>query len=287
MSEPKSAYKVSATAPTAALKGLVFDVASEDYHAHASISKSGLDLIDLSPAHFKLSVRKETAAFKAGTLIHCAILEPDCLNARYFAMPEKPDLRTKAGKALAEDYSALAGDRVLLTTEEMALAVSVRDAVQSHSIAKQLFTGGIAEASVFSTLNGVDVRCRPDYINGSVVIDLKSTECATLSAFRRSLEKYRYYVQHPFYLDVMRQENIDAGRFVFVAIEKTAPYGIGVFMLDEVDVDLGRKAYQANLDTYKRCLDSGHWPGYPAQVKTLSLSQYARDSIERRIDNSY
>jgi hypothetical protein len=267
--------------------GLYLDISNEDYHAHPSISKSGLDRIDISPAHFMKSERKETPAFKKGTLIHCAILEPDYLFSRYFEMPEKPDLRTKVGKAMVENYTEMANGKVLVTKEEMHMAVRVRESVQSHAVASELFKDGYAEASVFSKLDCVDVRCRPDYINGSVVVDLKSTECARYSDFIKSVEKYRYFVQHPFYVDVMQQENMEVTQFVFVAIEKTEPYGIGVYVLDDATVELGRKAYQANLNTYKRCLESGQWPCYPEQVKSISLSKYARNQVERRIDESY
>lgn len=267
--------------------GLVYDLANGEYHAHPSISKSGLDRIDLSPAHFIKSERKETQAFMKGTLIHCAILEPDFVDGRYFAMPEKVDARTKAGKALLAEYTAMADGKVLVSGDDMRMAVRIREEVQNHPTARVLFDGGISEASAFSRLNGADVRCRPDYLNGSVVIDLKSTECATPASFRRSVEKYRYFVQHPFYVDVLESKGVEISNFIFVAIEKSEPYGIGIFELDDEAIQCGRRAYLANLDTYKRCLDSGHWPCYPDRITSISLSRHARDAVDRRIDESY
>ncbi|MGZ5077013.1 MAG: PD-(D/E)XK nuclease-like domain-containing protein [Methylobacter sp.] len=257
---------------------IVYDMSNEDYHAHPYISKSGLDLIDISPAHFKKSERNETAAFQKGTLIHCAILEPDFLESRYFGMAETIDRRTKDGKAKYAEYEAKASGRILVTAEEMKMGMRIRDEVSQHKIAGQLFSGGDSEVSIFSEIDGTGVRCRPDYLNGPIAVDLKSTEDAA-GGFIRSVTKYRYYVQDPFYTDVMAKEGIDIEHFLFVAIEKSEPYGICVYELDGDAVNYGRKRYRENLDLYRRCLDSGHWPGYEQTINTLSLPRYLLNDL--------
>lgn len=258
---------------TAPASNIAYDMSNEDYHAHPSVSKSGLDLIDISPEHFKESERKESPAFKKGTLMHCAILEPDFLEARYFGMTELIDKRTKVGKAKYSEYEAKADGRIIVTADEMKMSLRIRDKVSQHKIAGQLFSGGVSEASIFSQLDGTGVRCRPDYLNGGIAVDLKSTEDAA-DGFIHSVRKYRYYVQDPFYTDVMAKEGIDIEHFIFVAIEKSEPYGICIYELDDDAVRYGRKRYRENLDVYRRCLDSGQWPGYEQTIRTLSLPRY-------------
>ncbi len=259
--------------------GIVHDLSNEDYHAHPSISKSGLDAINKSPAHYIKSEHKETLAFKKGTLIHCAILEPDCLESRYLALTEKLDLRTKKGKQAYAEHDVLANGRIIVTAEEWVMATRVREEVSHHKIAKHLFDGGVSETSIFSQINDTNVRCRPDYlhIDSGICVDLKSTDDAA-HGFVRSAQKYRYYVQHPYYCDVMESAGIEISNFLFVAIEKTEPFGICVYELDDDAVEFGRRQYNLNLDTYKRCLDSGEWPCYSEEIKTLSLPSYLTNS---------
>jgi exodeoxyribonuclease VIII len=40
-------------------------------------------------------------------------------------------------------------------------------------------------------------------------------------------------------------------------------------------LEAGREAYQRNLDTYKRCMDSGRWPAYSSAIETLTLPRWA------------
>jgi exodeoxyribonuclease VIII len=270
---PEQGDRDIAEATTLPASNIVYDMSNDDYHAHPSISKSGLDLIDISPAHFKKSERTETPAFKKGTLMHCAILEPDFLEARYFGMTETIDRRTKIGKAKYAEYEAKADGRILVTADEMKMSLRVRDEVSQHKIAGQLFSGGVSEISIFSQLHGTGVRCRPDYLNGPIAVDLKSTEDAA-GGFIRSVSKYRYFVQHPFYTDIASNEGIEIDHFIFVVIEKSEPYGICVYELDDDAVHYGRKRYMENLDVYQRCRDSGEWPGYEQTIKTLSLPRY-------------
>ena len=62
--------------------GIYYDISNEDYHKGAGISKSGLDLIAKSPAHYKavidgITVREPTKAQSLGTAFHELLLEPD------------------------------------------------------------------------------------------------------------------------------------------------------------------------------------------------------------------
>lgn len=62
--------------------GIYDNISNEDYHRGEGISKSGLDLIAKSPAHYKavidgITVREPTEAQSLGTLFHEMLLEPD------------------------------------------------------------------------------------------------------------------------------------------------------------------------------------------------------------------
>ena len=56
----------------------VTDMPADVYHAHDSISNTGLKLMMRSPAHYKYQERKEsTRAMVLGSALHMACLEPD------------------------------------------------------------------------------------------------------------------------------------------------------------------------------------------------------------------
>jgi len=175
-----------------------------EYHAMPGISKSGLDLINKSPAHYKWAQEnpsEPTAAMRIGTLTHLATLEPDRFNSECIVMPTL-DRRTKDGKLRWEEFQANHPDQELLTSDEHTRITAIRDAVRAHSMARKLLDR-IAQVEV-STFwkdegTGVDCRCRPDGIlDNGMLIDLKTTADAG-RGFERSVRQYRYHVQAAFY----------------------------------------------------------------------------------------
>lgn len=257
------------------------NMSNADYHAHDFISKSGLDRIDQSPAHYRAWLsepRITTPAMTFGSACHAAVLEPDTFDRRYAVMPSGIDRRTKAGKEAWDVFSAESSGREIITADDLEKLESIRASILAHPVAEELLDSGSgkAEVSVFGELDGVAVKCRPDWLrDDGIVVDLKTTDCAGPSAFSRSVAKYRYHVQAAFYSDLLQAvtgESVKA--FVFVAVEKTAPFAVSVFELDAESMEAGRTAYQRNLDTYRRCLEANHWPAYSDAIETLTLPRW-------------
>lgn len=247
-----------------------------EYHAHPSLSKSGLDRLAISPAHYQAWLtdpRIETAAMRFGTAAHCAILEPARFEQEYAPLPEGLDRRTKDGKALYAELEATG--KTLLSMDDWNTLNRMRDSVLAHPAARELLSEGQAETSHFSELYGVSVKCRPDWLSGGLVVDLKTTQDASLSGFSKSIANYRYAVQHAFYSDILASLGHEIIAFLFIAVEKTAPFAVGVYELDDMSIEIGREQYQSDLDTYRRCVESGEWPAYSNGVEKISLPRWA------------
>lgn len=259
--------------------GLVQSVSNEDYHAAPGVSKSGLDKLARSPAHYLAYLRedrRETPALRLGRLIHSAILEPDSLA---LAIAPDCDKRTKAGKEAWAGFERQAAGCQIVTADEAEQVRRMRDAVYTHPAARRLlFAPGVAEASGwwFDQTSGELCRCRPDYRReDGILVDLKTTEDAG-SGFKRSCANYGYHRQAAFYCDGV--EAITGERpagFVFVAVEKSPPFAVAAYRLAPVDIELGRALYQRDLTTLAECKSTRVWPGYSEKIETLSLPTWA------------
>jgi len=255
---------------------------NSEYHAHHAISKSGLDRIDQSPAHYQAWLsepRITTPALTFGSACHSFVLERETFGDRYAVAPSGIDRRTKAGKELWEAFTTESAGREIITAEDMDKLCYIRASIIDHPVAEELLDhgSGKAEVSVFGVLDDVGVKCRPDWLRGDgILVDLKTTDCAAPNAFARSVAKYRYHVQAAFYSDLLQAvtgEPVKA--FVFIAVEKAPPYAVSVYELDAESLEVGRAAYQRNLDTFRRCLEANHWPAYSNAIETLTLPRWA------------
>lgn len=274
--------------------GIYPGISNEFYHhGGVGISKSDLDLIHRSPAHFvaaKAEPRKETPAMLLGTVTHAAILEPDTFDSRYIVSP-KFDRRTKSGKEEATAFEAEAEAKGLtpIDPDVFEAAVNMRDAAHSHRIARHLLGLGsrLAEPSIFWHDCDLLERCgcdpdsmyckaRPDLLIYNIVVDLKTTDDARPEAFRRKIANFRYHVQQAYYSDGIKSiTGKEPSTFVFLVVETTPPHGINVFMLDDDSVELGRAAYKSDLQAYIECLKADNWPSYAPEVSVIDLPKWA------------
>lgn len=257
---------------------------ASEYHAHPAVSKSVLDKVARSPLHARAyldGMRDEpTPAMLFGTALHAAVLEP-AVFANEFAVFDG-DRRTRAGK---EAYEAIlsSGAAVISRADRDAISAMV-NSIRNHPIAGKLFAQpGRAEHSVFwHDDSGLECKCRPDWWIGSMVVDLKTTEDASPEAFSRSVINYRYHVQAAHYMTGTK-----ADRFLFVAVEKKAPYAVAVYELDEDALELGHTLRARDLDRFMVCQASRVWPGYSTEVETLSLPEWAFPKTEESIEVNY
>jgi hypothetical protein len=227
------------------------EISIEDYHAHPSLSKSKLDLVERSMAHYLNPSHTEKDYFNFGQAVHDSILMPELFKESYISMPET--IKIRRGKEW-DAFKADNAHKKILTRNEMEEVVIFRDKIMSHKICKNIFKDGEPEVSYFTDLEidgeTVAVKCRPDYVAKNCLIDIKTTIDGSYDAFKRAIHKYRYNVQGAFYLDVVNKAmGTEIDTFIFVTIEKSHPYPIGVYMLDRESIDLGRKQYQRNLKT--------------------------------------
>jgi exodeoxyribonuclease VIII len=267
---------------------------NDAYHADVKrIGKSGLDLIARSPAHYwakyldPLRVREEpTKALLEGSFVHCAILEPQELANRYAVYP-KIDRRTNAGKEEWNTFLTFNMGKTFIEQSTWDMGIAVAEAVKRHPIAGDLIrTDGIVEEPLLWTMpvtlsdgssQMVKCKAKPDkLLSNGIIIDPKTTEDARPQEFAKSAFKYRYYVQAAWYYDGHLYATGKAPEaFIFIAVEKCAPYGISVLYATDEVLELGRKIYKRDLAVYAECLRNNVWPTYNPEAQPLTLPAWA------------
>lgn len=265
--------------------GFVGGMPNEVYHATEAISKSGLDLVDKSPAHYKHQPPREpTPAMRMGSAIHTAVLEPDRFDAEY-VVAEVKTRREKAYKELVAQH----GDELVLVPSEAEAVRAIQKAALSRPEVKRLaHAPGWNELSAFATdpVTGVRVRCRYDLLaEAGFAVDLKKARDVFPHGFARSCASYRYHVQVALYSDVyywITGERLS--EFWLLAIEDQPPYTAVPYRLDDMAIEAGRLAYRKNLNTYAHCLESGDWPLYEPESDLLALPMWALDELEDELE---
>jgi hypothetical protein len=151
--------------------------------------------------------------------------------------------------------------------------------VRQHPAAYALLAQGKAEQSFWwdDATTGLRCKCRPDWYYGTTVVDLKTTTDASPAGFARSVATFRYHVQASHYLSGLH----GAERFVFIAVEKTAPYAVAVYELDAEAMAAGNELRLRDLRMIADCRATSEWPGYGDDCQTLSLPKWAlrNDSV--------
>lgn len=259
-------------------EGIVYDMPSNDYHAHKSLSATGAKTLVLdSPAQYKWEVidgnREHKQHFNIGAAVHAEVLGvDDGIDALDF-----DSWRTNASKE-ARDESYAAG-RTPILVKDLEPIHGMRDAVLMHPLARKLFEReGHAEVSLFSEHMGVPIRCRFDYLpdEGGIVADLKTTGTkASPTAFRRAASEHGYHIARAHYLDVLKRVTGRDAEMLFIVVEKAPPYLVAVHQLNADFARIGEDYSLEARDIYKRCMETGEWPGYPEQINLLEPPMHA------------
>jgi len=271
---------------------LIHDMPNEQYHSPEMkaqfVSKSGLDQIAKSPAHFKWFLdhpTEETPVLVFGSAFHTMILEPERADTDIIKIPDSWPTKAECGRSIAdqkEEFRLLNRGKSMLTPEQMEMAQAMAKSVEAHTAASFLLRrdNGRPEVTALWTDEGTGVNCRArfDWLReDGLIVDLKTTRCAKPEVFERLAIDHRYHVQAAFYMEAYRRVtgNEPVG-FAFVAVEKEPPYCACVYVSQPDFIQLGRMEYLKNLATYAECRNRNEWPGYPeVQLVPLGLPAWA------------
>ena len=267
----------------------------QEYNKAEGVRRSDLWRIRRSPAHFKYAVEnpsEPTAAMLFGTAVHMAVLEPERFKKEYIVA--EFDARTKEGKALKQQY--LDEGKILLTREQGEQIDGIANAIQKNQYARRLLDG-IHETSHFwedpetEEICKCRTDCETDIGDTHYIVDLKTCVNAETEEFTRDAVKFGYFMQAAMYTEGVRCTTGKDSVFVFVAVEKEAPYAVNVLQCGEEEIRLGMNGdrrgknpgYRQLLDLYHECKEKDEWPGYEGfdnHINEITLPRWLKDDDE-------
>lgn len=264
---------------------IIKSLSNKDYHAMEGLSKSKMDKLEISPAHYKASLEepeKQTDALIFGSLFHTMVLEPEKIETEYAVEPVV-NKRTNEGKQILSDFYEENKDKTIVTQEQMELAKTMAQKIYEHPIANKLLKAkGDCEISYFwnDDKTGVLLKARPDKVVDDIIIDVKTTVSANPNVFYKKAYDYGYHKQAAHFLDGYRACNgKNASGFIFIAVEKEPPYAVCVYKASKEFIEKGEIDVRKNIELFAECERTGIWRGYPEIIHELNLPRWAYNEL--------
>ena len=224
---------------------------------------------------------KQTKAMADGTAVHAFFLERDKFDTDFVIKPADMRLNTKAGKEWAIEQK----DKIIIDSE---LGNNLYEMEKSFidSPAKLIYDiKGQTELSYFwDDLGTIKGKCRPDWISddGSIVVDVKTTTDASPRGFQKSISTWGYYLQLGWYLRGLRKLGLPAKQFIFIAIEKTAPFCVGVYRADQEMINYAMKELDQLMPEIQTAMVSNEFPDYTPEITSIGLPPWMIDKKEQQ-----
>ena len=247
--------------------GPYYNIPFSEYLTIEALSSSQLKDFARSPLLYQWRLAhpsKDTPAKTLGRAIHAAILEPGKFAADYISYEGR-----RSGKVWTEFQEAHAGKNII-KADECLQCLDMYDATFKSSTARSILDRVTnCEVSLVAELDGILAKGRADALaEPGMIVDLKST-IDPRQAFERQAYSLGYHWQAAWYIDLMAELGRPDQTFVIIAIEKSPPFEVVVYEVDDRLLDIAREEMHPVIEQFKRCREEGVWPGYADQIVML------------------
>ena len=250
------------------------EITNEEYHGKKEYESSTniRDILNSEKKylHRKTTEQVPTKAMEEGTAVHAFFLENNKFYDEYIFRPEGLNARTKEGKEWIKENQG----KKILSYEWKENLEKMKQSILDSPAEIIYNNDNYSELSFFwDDLYGIRGKCRPDCLsyNDRFVLDLKTTQDASPKGFQKSIGGFGYHIQAAWYLRGLRKLGIKVDEFLFVAIEKTAPFCVGVYRADKEMLEEGDKKVEEALNIIQQCNRNRHWADYTPEILDISL----------------
>ena len=257
-----------------------------DYAKIKALSASTLKQLKRSVAHGVEASKYDgepTEALIMGNAFHSYLLEPHKYKINYGQLTKKLDKRKKAHRRLYEYAVKKYGNQAILNPKQVEQIKTWKDSVLSNKAAVAILkTVTKAEHTITWDESGVKCKARLDGYSPQLeaVIDVKTCLNASPEAFKAQIYNYGYYLQAAHYISAALADGLKANKFIFIAVEKEAPYCTAVYSLDLQSLNAGGFERDELLAIWREYEETKLISGYSNQVENINLPLWALNKIE-------
>lgn len=255
---------------------MIAQISDKEYFSSVGLNASALKEFAKSPAHYQAYVNKETRkesdAFRIGSQAHKYILENAELNIKPAC-----DRRTKAGKEIMQQFTdSLKFSTDYVDDSEMEALQRMKENILSHPQAAMINNPEWAEKAAFVTCpqTGLELKCKYDCLpdQGNIIYDLKTCKDASPDLFKWDAKKLKYDIQAAHYMYIAELLDLKMDHFVFVCVEKEAPYGVSAIVLDPETLHHARQRYFNLLNKFAECKKEDNFEQcYSNQIESINF----------------
>ncbi len=266
------------------LHGIFYDMPDSEYRRVSALNASGLTAIcDRGLWHYYqcyLNPEREFTSSDSlafGTLLHCAVLEPERFAREYQVV-------AKGVRAGTKEFKAACNGKIGVRHSDYQAVQTCLGRIGEHNIARNLLMGaaGRSEVSLFWTENyesdTIQCKARLDRLLPGWICDLKTTTDARPEKFAQDCGDYWYDLKAAWYLraclahrDVCGEEILG---YALVAIESKWPYTVEVYTYELEGLVDAFKRMELGIEDYLRGVREGWHRGY--DVISLPRPRYIK-----------
>lgn len=267
--------------------GIHPNLSNEAYHAHDSVSRSKLMDFDVSPYNYwalhlnpERPSRKSTKALDIGQAYHDMILQPDLFEKEYAVEPKRVFLKYDGQEAYdaykAKVLELQVSGKIIIKDQDADNLRGMEQVLFAHPEARELVVGAKYEQSHFwkDDETGLLLKCRPDILHTNMFVDFKTARDASPRGFQNAIAQYGYHIQAAIIQEgILKTEGRFIENFIFLCQEKVYPYPLGIYILGEETIEVGRSKYRILLKDLKHAIMSNEFPGF--KPETINLPRWA------------
>jgi exodeoxyribonuclease VIII len=251
---------------------------SQEYFSRPGHNWSSIKLMEDSALAYKHGLdnpREDTPALALGRVVHSLVFEPETIATDYAVFTGAK----RQGKAW-DAFAAANDGKTIFKENEIEEARAMATAIRRHPLVKPyLAARGEFERVVTWTDPETGLFCKGkfDWIIPSqrILIDLKTTRSIAPRRFAADVARYKYHGQ----LGGHYSNGCEFGlgwrpeRVIIIAADKSAPFDVAVYELDDAGKECGKELAALLLDRVKWCEEHNEWPGAQFDWESRTLTE--------------